>query len=330
MRIRCRSSSAPTNSPLDGCDTVRVVFAGTPDVAVASLVALEESSHEVVGVLTRPDAPAGRGRRLRASPVKMHAQEAGIEVRTPSNLQREADVLRDWAPDVVAVVAYGLLVPAELLTVPRFGWVNAHFSLLPAWRGAAPVQHAIGAGQTHTGVTTFSIDEGLDTGPILMRSDPVSIGDREDAGALLARLAAMGATLLVSTIDALEAGELHPAAQDSVDSGEVSLAPRISSDDARVNWSGDVLDVDRWIRACTPDPGAWTIIDGQRVNIGTPQAVVVDEGASPGVIHVEKSQVTIGARGGFIVLGEVQATGKKTMAAADWARGYRGELTRAT
>ena len=260
----------------------------------------------------------------------MHAEETGIEVRTPSNLQREADVLGDWAPDVVAVVAYGLLVPAPLLTVPPFGWVNAHFSLLPAWRGAAPVQHAIGAGQTHTGVTTFSIDEGLDTGPILMHSDPVSIGDREDAGALLARLAVIGATLLVSTIDAIEGGESHPAAQDSVHSGGVSLAPRISSDDARVNWSGDVLDVDRWIRACTPDPGAWTIIDGQRVNIGTPQAVVVDEGASPGVIHADKSQVTIGARGGFIVLGEVQATGKKTMAAADWARGYRGELTRAT
>ena len=306
---------------------MRVVFAGTPDVAVASLVALEESSHEVVGVLTRPDAPAGRGRRLRASPVKMHAEEAGIEMRTPSSLQREADVLGDWAPDVVAVVAYGMLIPASLLTVPRFGWVNAHFSLLPAWRGAAPVQHAIGAGQTHTGVTTFSIDEGLDTGPILMRSAPVSIGDREDAGALLARLAIVGATLLVSTIDAMAGGQLHPAARDSVG---VSLAPRISSDDARVNWSGDVLEVDRWIRACTPDPGAWTIIDGQRVNIGTPLAVVLDDSASPGEIHVAKSEVTIGARGGFIVLGEVQATGKKTMAAADWARGYRGELTRAT
>ena len=327
MRIRCRSRSAPISSPLDGGDTVRVVFAGTPDVAVASLVALEESSHEVVGVLTRPDAPAGRGRRLRASPVKMHAEEAGIEVRTPANLQREPNVLGDWAPDVVAVVAYGLLIPESLLTVPRFGWVNAHFSLLPAWRGAAPVQHAIGAGQTHTGVTTFSIDEGLDTGPILMYSDPVLIGDREDAGALLARLAIVGATLLVSTIDAMAGGELHPAVQDSVG---VSLSPRISSDDARVNWSGDVLEVDRWIRACTPDPGAWTVIDGQRVNIGTPQAVVVDESASPGVIHVEKSHVTIGARGGFIVLGQIQATGKKTTAAADWARGYRGELTRAT
>ena len=306
---------------------MRVVFAGTPDVAVASLVALEESSHEVVGVLTRPDAPAGRGRRLRASPVKMHAEEAGIEVRTPANLQREPNVLGDWAPDVVAVVAYGLLIPESLLTVPRFGWVNAHFSLLPAWRGAAPVPHAIGAGQTHTGVTTFSIDEGLDTGPILMYSDPVLIGDREDAGALLARLAIVGATLLVSTIDAMAGGQLHPAARDSVG---VSLAPRISSDDARVNWSGDVLEVDRWIRACTPDPGAWTIIDGQRVNIGTPLAVVLDDSASPGEIHVAKSEVTIGARGGFIVLGEVQATGKKTMAAADWARGYRGELTRAT
>ena len=327
MRIRCRSRSAPISSPLDGGDTVRVVFAGTPDVAVASLVALEESSHEVVGVLTRPDAPAGRGRRLRASPVKMHAEEAGIEVRTPANLQREPTVLGDWAPDVVAVVAYGLLIPESLLTVPRFGWVNAHFSLLPAWRGAAPVQHAIGAGQTHTGVTTFSIDEGLDTGPILMYSDPVLIGDREDAGALLARLAIVGATLLVSTIDAMAGGELHPAVQDSVG---VSLSPRISSDDARVNWSGDVLEVDRWIRACTPDPGAWTVIDGQRVSIGTPQAVVVDESASPGVIHVEKSHVTIGARGGFIVLGQIQATGKKTTAAADWARGYRGELTRAT
>ncbi len=327
MRIPCRSRSAPISSPPDGCDTVRVVFAGTPDVAVASLVALEESSHEVVGVLTRPDAPAGRGRRLRASPVKMHAEEAGIEVRTPSNLHREADVLGDWAPDVVAVVAYGLLIPAPLLTVPRFGWVNAHFSLLPAWRGAAPVQHAIGAGQTHTGVTTFSIDEGLDTGPILMRSDPVSIGDREDAGVLLARLAIVGANLLVSTIDAMEGGDLQPAAQDS---GGLSLAPRISSDDARVNWSGDVFEVDRWIRSCTPDPGAWTTIDGHRVNIGTPQAVVVDESASPGLIHVGKSEVTIGAQGGFIVLGEVQATGKKTLAATDWARGYRGDLTRAT
>jgi methionyl-tRNA formyltransferase len=306
--------------------SVRVVFAGTPEVAVPSFSALLASDHDVVGVLTRPEAPAGRGRRLRPSPVAEAAAAAGVPVQTPSTLRDQPEVLDDWNPDVVAVVAYGLLVTPELLSVPRFGWVNAHFSLLPAWRGAAPVQYAIGAGDAETGVTTFRIEEGLDTGPILMTSKPVAIEEREDSGSLLARLAIIGADLLVATIDALAADLIRETAQPA---DGVSLAPRITVDDARIDWTRDVEAVDRWIRACTPDPGAWTTIDNERVRIGVPAEIVVDNDATPGEIRVTKSRVEIGATSGYLVLDQVQATGKKAMSAADWARGYRGRLTRA-
>ena len=303
---------------------VRVVFAGTPDVAVPSLRALIDSEHDVVGVISRPDARAGRGRTLQPSPVSLAADESGIEIRKPRSLTDDADFLREWRPDVVAVVAYGVLIPTVLIDAPPSGWINAHFSLLPAWRGAAPVQHAIAHGDELTGVTTFRIDAGLDTGPILMESAPVIIGEREDSGSLLARLAPIGADLLVRTIDALAAGDaaLTPQPEQGV-----SLAPRITTDDARIRWNQPVHTVDRWVRACTPAPGAWTVIDGERLRVGVPDAAVADASAQPGRIEVSKSSVQIGCTGGYLVLGDVQPKGKKAMPARDWVRGFRGDLT---
>lgn len=303
---------------------MRVVFAGTPDVAVPSLRALIDSDHDVVGVISRPDARAGRGRTLQPSPVSVAAEEAGLEIRKPRLLTDDVEFLSEWQPDVVAVVAYGVLIPTALIDAPPFGWINAHFSLLPAWRGAAPAQHAIAQGDQLTGVTTFRIDAGLDTGPILMKSGPVTIGEREDSGSLLSRLAPIGADLLVRTIDALATGD---AASTPQPEQGISWAPRITTDDARIRWNQPVHTVDRWIRACTPAPGAWTVIDGERLRVGVPEVSVIDASAQPGRIEVSKSSVQIGCDDGYLVLGNVQPKGKKAMLARDWARGFRGDLT---
>ncbi len=302
--------------------SLRVAFAGTPRVAVPALEALIDSNHEVVGVLSKPDAPAGRGRRLQPSQVSVAAAQHGLALLTPERINQQTidQMVQEWFPDVVAVVAYGLLIPHQFVDVPRFGWVNAHFSSLPAWRGTAPVQHAIAHGDLSIAVTTFRIDEGLDTGPVLGRSEAMRIGEREDAGHLLAKLAPLSARLMVETMDGLAAGTLR--AQPQSDAG-VSYAPRISVQDARIDWRRPVRDVDRWIRACTPEPGAWTFYGEHRLRIEVPQKVLEDEAATPGSVLVEKSRVRVGAMGGYVVLDSVQPTGKKSMDAADWARGLR-------
>ena len=302
---------------------LRVVFAGTPEVAVPTLEALARSSHQVVGVITRPDAPAGRGRRMRPSPVASAAIAAGLPLVRPATLADGAfdDVLDEWSPDLVVVVAYGLLIPERLLGHPRGGWINAHFSALPRWRGAAPVQHAIAAGDSTIAVTTFRIDAGLDTGPILRQSETIHITEREDAGHLLDRLAGVAAHVVIHTVDDLAQGALAPRPQPAEG---VTYAPRISSDDARVDWSLPVEVVDRWIRACTPAPGAWSSVADSRLRIGAPTSVVRDPQAVPGSIIVEKSRVLVGAAGGYVELGLVQPTGRKSMPAADWARGFHG------
>lgn len=305
--------------------TLRIVFAGTPEVAVPSLRALIASNHRVVGVLSRPDAPAGRGRRLHPSPVSDAAREAGLDLSTPASPAQIRDELVRWTPDVVAVVAYGVLIPADLLNLPRLGWVNAHFSALPRWRGAAPVQYAIAHGDDTIAVTTFRIDEGLDTGPILLRSAPIDIGPREDAGSLLERLSTIAAGLVVETMDGLARGELQAVPQSPAG---VSMAPRIRVDDARIDWTRPVDVVDRWIRACTPAPGAWTIAGDVRVRIAVPQELRHDPAAVPGEIIAEKSRVLVGAQGGHLVLGAVQSTGGRWMPAPDWARGLRERLPR--
>jgi len=302
---------------------VRLVFAGTPEVALPSLAALIASHHEVVAVVTRPDAPAGRGRSLQASPVAALAAEHGIEVLKPEK-PRDPDFLArlaEIAPDCCPVVAYGALVPRAALDIPRLGWVNLHFSLLPAWRGAAPVQHAVWHGDDVTGASTFLLEEGLDTGPVYGVVTE-SVRPTDTSGDLLGRLAESGAGLLVATMDGLEAGALVGAPQ-SPDG--VTLAPKISVDDARVDWSQPAIRVDRQIRACTPNPGAWTTYAGERLKLGPVALLADDTSLAPGQVAVDKNRVRVGTATHTVVLGEVRAQGKKAMAAADWARGVRPE-----
>jgi len=298
---------------------MRVVFAGTPEVALPSLAAIADSAHELVGVVTRPDAPSGRGRRLAPSPVAEAAGALGVPVLKPAH-PREPEfqsALRALAPDVCPVVAYGALLPESALEIPVHGWVNLHFSLLPAWRGAAPVQRALWAGDDVTGATTFRIVKELDAGPTfgLMTE---TIRPRDTAGELLDRLAEGGAALLVATLDGLADGSLEARPQSEDD---VSFAPKISVDDARVDWRQPAALIDRQVRACTPAPGAWTTYAGERLKLGplTP----ADGNLPPGELMAGKNTVVVGTGTDAVRLGEVQAVGKRPMAAADWARGLR-------
>ncbi|GAA2478420.1 methionyl-tRNA formyltransferase [Terrabacter carboxydivorans] len=307
---------------------MRVVFAGTPEAAVPSLDAIAASGHELVGVVTRPDAPAGRGRRLEASPVRRRAEELGLPVLTPARVRDTdfLDALRALAPDACPVVAYGNLIPESALTIPRLGWVNLHFSLLPAWRGAAPVQHAIMAGDEMTGASTFVIERGLDTGPVLGVMTE-TIRPTDTAGDLLERLATAGAGLLVATLDGLESGDLVAVPQPAEG---VSLAPKIEVDDARITWSRPATAVDRLVRGCTPAPGAWTTFRGERlkvspVTIASTGDLPLEAPPAAGDLVVTKKAVFVGTGTAPVRLGTVQPHGKKPMPAADWARGTRIE-----
>jgi len=302
---------------------MRLVFAGTASVAVTSLAALLGSRHEVVAVITRPDAPAGRGRAVTPSPVRLCAQQAGLAVLDPID-PRDDDLLqalRDLDPDCCPVVAYGGLLPEQVLSVPAHGWVNLHFSLLPAWRGAAPVQWAIMRGDEITGACTFRIGPGLDDGPIF-GCVTEEIGLRDTAGDLLDRLAIVGAELLVHTLDAIEDGSAVPVPQPLQG---VSRAPRLTVEDARVRWTDPVIAVDRRIRATTPSPGAWTSIDGVRVKL-RPLRAGQGEGPTnllPGQVRCVGPDAWVGTATQPALLGEVQPQGRKLMSAADWIRGLR-------
>jgi methionyl-tRNA formyltransferase len=300
---------------------MRVVFAGTPEVAVPALDAIADSSHELVGVVTRPDAPAGRGRKLVASPVAQRAEELGVPVLKPEH-PKDPDFqsqLQDLDPDCCPVVAYGALLPQSALDIPRHGWVNLHFSLLPAWRGAAPVQHAIRAGDEITGATTFRIVKELDAGPTFgVVTETIRPGDT--AGDLLTRLAHSGAGLLVATLDGIGDGSLEAREQPAEG---VSFAPKILVEDAEIDWTEPAVAVDRRIRACTPGPGAWSTYAVERIKVA-PVSVAADrEHLEPGVLEVTKNAVFVGTATHPVRLGEVKAFGKKQMQAADWARGVR-------
>jgi methionyl-tRNA formyltransferase len=300
---------------------MRLVFAGTPEVAVPSLDALAASPHEVVAVVTRPDAPAGRGRKLLPSPVAVRAEELGIPVLKPSH-PRDPEfqaALKELDPDCCPVVAYGALLPQSALDIPVHGWVNLHFSLLPAWRGAAPVQRSIWAGDEITGATTFRIVKELDAGPTFgMMTERVRPTDT--AGDLLDRLAEGGAELLVQTISGIESGQLE--AREQITDGLLSYAPKIQVEDARIAWSEPAVGVDRRIRACSPFPGAWTTFQGERIKIG-PVSPGASSDLAPGRLEVTKNAVYVGTGSTVVKLGEVKAFGKKQMAAADWARGIQ-------
>ncbi|MEV1017446.1 methionyl-tRNA formyltransferase [Micromonospora sp. NPDC049801] len=300
---------------------MRVIFAGTPAVAVPALAAVAASQHELVAVVTRPDAPAGRGRGLSRSPVGVWADEHGVEVLTPARPRDPEflDRLRALSPDCVPVVAYGALVPPSALEIPRHGWINLHFSLLPAWRGAAPVQHAVLHGDELTGASVFELEQGLDTGPVYgTLTDEIRPGDT--SGDLLERLADSGAGLLVAVLDAIADGTAR--AEPQLADG-VSLAPKLTVEDARVRWGDPAFAVDRRIRACTPAPGAWTTFRDERVKLGPVVTVADGPDLKPGELLVEKTRVLAGTATGPVRLGEVRAAGKRAMAATDWARGVR-------
>jgi methionyl-tRNA formyltransferase len=301
---------------------VRVVFAGTPEVAIPALDAIADSRHELVGVVTRPDAPSGRGRKTVASPVALRGEELGVPVLKPEH-PRDPDfqaALRELRPDCCPVVAYGALLPQSALDIPEHGWVNLHFSVLPSWRGAAPVQHAIWAGDEVSGATTFRIVKELDAGPTfgLMTQ---TIRPDDTAGDLLERLAEGGSGLLVQTLDGIEDGSLE--AREQPDEW-VSFAPKIQVEDAHVDWTDPAIGVDRRIRACTPAPGAWSTFEGDRIKLG-PVRPVGRERLEPGQLEVAKNAVFVGTGTGPVQLGRVKAFGKKEMDAADWARGVRLE-----
>ncbi|MFL6074629.1 MAG: methionyl-tRNA formyltransferase [Mycobacteriales bacterium] len=300
---------------------MKLVFAGTPAVALPSLAALRDSAHEVVAVVTRPDKPAGRGKHLAPSPVAAYAEEHGIPVLKPTRPRDQdfLDQLAELEPDCCPVVAYGALIPRTALDIPRHGWVNLHFSLLPAWRGAAPVQHAVLHGDDITGASVFQIEASLDSGPVYgVLTEP--IGPRDTAGELLDRLAVAGAPLLVATMDGIAAGTLEARPQPA---DGVSLAPKITVDDARVDWSTPAAHVDRQVRACTPAPGGWTVFRGERLKLLPVWPRSEEEALPPGALRVEKNRVLAGTATVPVELGEVVPQGKKPMPAAAWARGVR-------
>jgi methionyl-tRNA formyltransferase len=305
---------------------VRLVFAGTPQTAVPALDALLASRHEVVAVVTRPDAPAGRGRKVEPSPVAQRAAAAGREVLRPARARDPEflDRLREIAPDCCPVVAYGALLPQAALDIPPRGWVNLHFSLLPAWRGAAPVQHAILHGDDVTGASTFLIVKELDAGPVYgVVTEPVRPDDT--TGSLLDRLSHSGAELLVATLDGIEDGTVQAIPQPAEG---VSFAPKITPADARVDWKLPAHVIDRQIRACTPDPGAWTEFDGARLKLGPvslagPADPLYPPDLGPGELLAQRQTVFAGTGSRPVRLGDVQAEGKRQMTASDWVRGLR-------
>lgn len=299
---------------------MRCLFAGTPDVAAVALSALLASSHEVVAVLTRPDAPRGRGRGVGSSAVADLAREHGLTLLQPGSLREPGlvDQLSQLRLEVAPIVAYGGLVPPDLLGVPGHGWVNLHFSILPAWRGAAPVQHAIWHGDDITGATTFRLDAGMDTGPVYGTVTEAIRAD-DTAGDLLARLAEVGAGLLVATLDGLAEGRVVAVPQ----SGSASFAPKVDVADARLDWARPAIALDRQVRACTPAPGAWTGLAGERLRILPITLVPEMPSLAPGEVVVARDAVLVGTGTVPVRLGDVQAAGRRAMPAPDWARGLR-------
>lgn len=297
---------------------MRIAFAGTPEAAVPTLQALINSNHEIAFVITRPDAPKGRGRQLAPSPVAEVAVASGLEV-IKTNQLADVDVT---GLDAVIVVAYGGLVPKAQLDIPKHGWINVHFSLLPTWRGAAPVQHAIMAGDDVTGVTTFRIEEALDTGPMFAYLT-TSIGKTETAGQLLERLSLEGGGLAIATLSGLEQGSMLPLEQ-PLDG--VSYAPKISTEVARINWQDPALAVDRKIRAVMPDPGAWSMSGDDRYKFSPVTLVPEVTNLAPGELAYVDGKVYVGTGSHAVLLDQIQVPGKTFINASDWARNLKTDL----
>ncbi|WP_369047220.1 methionyl-tRNA formyltransferase [Sinomonas sp. P10A9] len=296
---------------------MRIVFAGTPQVAVPSMDRLVEAGHEIVGVLTRPDAPVGRRRVLTPSPVAARAEALGLPLLKASRVTDEATAqLAAWNPDAAAIVAYGGIIPPAALAVPAHGWINLHFSLLPAWRGAAPLQYSVIHGDDVVGASTFRLEEGLDTGPVY-GTLVLTPGPEATSGELLAELAESGAELLAQTISGIDAGRLEPRPQ----TGEPTYAPKLTLDDGRLEWSLPAVALHRRARGVTPEPGAWTLLDGARLKLAPPRLRPDIQGVPPGRLAWAGRAVVVGTGTHALELTRVQPSGKKMMPASDWARG---------
>ena len=303
---------------------MKLVFAGTPDVALPALETLISSEHDVLAVITQPPARAGRGRELQPSPVHAVADKFGIKALYPESIREIDAVLRELQPDAIPVVAYGQLIPETMLDIPAHGWINLHFSLLPEWRGAAPVQHCIWHGDTITGATTFRIDQGMDSGPILGHVTQL-VDPKDTSGALLDRLADTGSHLLRQTLDALEAGMITPIAQQH---DQATYAPKLQKSDSRIDWQLPAIEIDRRIRAMTPKPGAWTTMALSEHEISLsigPVSTNRDIQLDPGVICVIDRRVFVGSATYALELDRIKPPGKKFMLATDWMRGLRTE-----
>jgi methionyl-tRNA formyltransferase len=305
--------------------TLRVVFAGTPSFAAVALEAIA-ARHDVVGVLTQPDRPAGRGRALQPGPVKAAALERGLPVLQPQSLRGDAPDTRqaigqllDWAPDVMVVVAYGLLLPGSLLRLPRFGCLNIHASLLPRWRGAAPIQRAILAGDAESGVTIMQMDEGLDTGPMLLRRS-CPIGPSTVAGELHDTLAALGGSLVVEALDGLEAGRLQPLPQPH---DGVTYASKLSKAEGLIDWQSPVASIDRQIRAFNPWPAAQAVWRDEPVKLLRSCVLAAHQrppGVAPGtVLGLRDGLLEVAAVDGVLGVGELQRAGRRAVSATDFA-----------
>ena len=299
--------------------SLRLVFMGTPDFAVPTLQALVGAGHRVAAVYAGPPRPAGRGRKPRRAPVHAAAAALGIPVRTPTSLRSRA-VARAFAAhgaDIAVVAAYGLLLPPAILAAPRLGCVNLHASLLPRWRGAAPIQRAIMSGDTETGVCAMRMDEGLDTGPVLA-CERVAIGPSTTAGELHDRLAALGAALIVRAVEGLAEGVLEAVEQSAAG---VTRAAKITPGDARLDWRRPAVELERLVRAMAPTPGAWFEHGGERIKVA--MATVGERAPAAGPGTVVDSELTVRCGAGSLRLLRLQRSGRKPLSTAEFLRGYR-------
>ena len=299
---------------------MRILFMGTPDIAAESLAALLGAGHEVCAVFTRRDKPVGRKQILTAPPVKQLAQQHDIPVYQPRTLRDGSSdaLIEQLAPDIIVVVAYGCIIPPQLLHVAKYGCINLHVSLLPKYRGSAPIQWAVLNGDAETGVSIMQLDEGLDTGDVLM-VEPVAIDPEETSGELFDRVSAVGAKTLVDALAKIEAGQLTPVPQDH---SKATLAPPLSKDTARFAFTEDAAHIHNWVRGMNPWPTAWFEQDGKRIKVSECRLAENPQNAAPGTVLALKP-LTVAAQNGAVALLSVTPEGGKPMAGTAWAAGRR-------